>query len=536
MQFGMPGGFSMLISSTGADGTQHQTRHSFGAQRGIGSDWPAEPVARAAAAALAAALAEAGAAPLEGCVEELEDSASGGKYSVAARRVHASPGFAHPAGSAAASLHRLTALDDGSAKLVVVQLTHVFALPGDVPQRLRLHTLILPNGRPAPQLLATVFGAGAHVALSAPEDRVFTDVSLGDAGSLSADALAALPAAERDALRSALRVQRLAATAACLEARWPAGFCALQLGVTAMKPALGPALSALASRLAELQSGGAHTRASLIALTQQAEALEATGRFMEASALYKECLQADARNPGARLLPTPPQTWSYYGLALKRAGRFSEAHAAYELGLRALEAGPVEPETPEWRTTNRLSLLGFIVTLGQTTGDMAMCGQACQRIFAAYGPLFDASGEDAVLGVSGGTATMTGTTSGRRFEVVHRWETEGPNSGLQLCRVEELPSVNPRSLPPIGMPQHPAQQTEAEARSNARKTLQAREAAAMPKLPQARCALCGEAASKRCSACGVPAYCGPDCQKQHWKSHKPACKAAQAAAAVKAAA
>jgi hypothetical protein len=257
---------------------------------------------------------------------------------------------------------------------------------------------------------------------------------------------------------------------------------------------------------------------------------------MEASALYKECLQADARNPGARLLPTPPQTWSYYGLALKRAGRFSEAHAAYELGLRALEAGPVEPETPEWRTTNRLSLLGFIVTLGQTTGDMAMCGQACQRIFAAYGPLFDASGEDAVLGVSGGTATMTGTTSGRRFEVVHRWETEGPNSGLQLCRVEELPSVNPRSLPPIGMPQHPAQQTEAEARSNARKTLQAREAAAMPKLPQARCALCGEAASKRCSACGVPAYCGPDCQKQHWKSHKPACKAAQAAAAVKAAA
>jgi hypothetical protein len=525
----------LLLSSTGPDGKRLVARHSLAVQYVV-HDWSQEPVACAAAAALAAALAESGAAPLEGCVEELQDmAASDGEYLVAARRVHASPeGFAHPLGSAAASLAELMALDDGNVKPAAVLLTHVFALPGD-SQRLRLATLVLPQGRPEPRLLALVFGAGAHVALSSPEDRVFTDVSLGDAGSLSADALAALSSMQRDALRAALRVQRLAATAACVEARWSGGFCALQLGVTAMKPALGPALAALASHLAAPQSGGGPTRASLYALKQEAEALEAAGRFLEAAALYKRCLDADARNPGARLLQTPPQIWSFYGLALKRARRFSEARAAYDAGLRALEMGcHVEPDTPEWRESVRLSLYGFIVTLGQAMGDQVTSQMAYQRIFPAQFELFKAAGENAALG--GGTSpTVTGTKTGRRFAVVHYQETSGPNSSVQLSRVEELPRVNPRSLPRStpGWQQQTAQDAEAKGLVNARKVLANHYAAAVPKLPQARCALCSEAASKRCSACGGPAYCGAACQKQDWKSHKPACKAAQAAAAEK---
>ena len=35
---------------------------------------------------------------------------------------------------------------------------------------------------------------------------------------------------------------------------------------------------------------------------------------------------------------------------------------------------------------------------------------------------------------------------------------------------------------------------------------------------------------QRCGGCGAVHYCGPSCQKQHWKTHKPQCKAAQAAA------
>lgn len=34
---------------------------------------------------------------------------------------------------------------------------------------------------------------------------------------------------------------------------------------------------------------------------------------------------------------------------------------------------------------------------------------------------------------------------------------------------------------------------------------------------------------QKCSACKVTTYCGPDCQRSHWKAHKPSCKAAQVA-------
>mmetsp|Transcript_65938 Transcript_65938/g.182255 ORF Transcript_65938/g.182255 Transcript_65938/m.182255 type:complete len:315 (-) Transcript_65938:59-1003(-) len=42
-----------------------------------------------------------------------------------------------------------------------------------------------------------------------------------------------------------------------------------------------------------------------------------------------------------------------------------------------------------------------------------------------------------------------------------------------------------------------------------------------------QCASCGStdyAALKKCSACGEVMYCSKECQKQHWKVHKPSCK------------
>ena len=49
------------------------------------------------------------------------------------------------------------------------------------------------------------------------------------------------------------------------------------------------------------------------------------------------------------------------------------------------------------------------------------------------------------------------------------------------------------------------------------------------------CAMCGTVnARSRCSRCKAVSYCGPDCQRQHWASHKKPCKQAtkeQAAAA-----
>jgi hypothetical protein len=43
-----------------------------------------------------------------------------------------------------------------------------------------------------------------------------------------------------------------------------------------------------------------------------------------------------------------------------------------------------------------------------------------------------------------------------------------------------------------------------------------------------RCALCSKEGGglKRCKGCNSVRYCGADCQKEHWKAHKAACKAA----------
>ncbi|KAF9262698.1 hypothetical protein L218DRAFT_867173 [Marasmius fiardii PR-910] len=40
----------------------------------------------------------------------------------------------------------------------------------------------------------------------------------------------------------------------------------------------------------------------------------------------------------------------------------------------------------------------------------------------------------------------------------------------------------------------------------------------------AGCVLCGSKTSKKCSSCLAVDYCGPECQKAHWKEHKAACK------------
>lgn len=37
---------------------------------------------------------------------------------------------------------------------------------------------------------------------------------------------------------------------------------------------------------------------------------------------------------------------------------------------------------------------------------------------------------------------------------------------------------------------------------------------------------CAKEGTSRCTGCGVVAYCGRDCQKAHWKAHKPQCRAA----------
>ena len=46
------------------------------------------------------------------------------------------------------------------------------------------------------------------------------------------------------------------------------------------------------------------------------------------------------------------------------------------------------------------------------------------------------------------------------------------------------------------------------------------------------CGSCGQSTENQCTRCGKSLYCGPDCQRQHWSSHRDACKDNQLEAAL----
>jgi len=176
--------------------------------------WSHGPEADAAAAAMAGELAEV-TQPLHGCLEELVRAPR-----LSLRRVWASPGFVHAPGCALTALPSCPA---GFGVSCAILMTHVFELPaaagGSLQIRLitaRARSFALEAGMQ--ELLAAVYGPDAHIALPSETEVVYTDV-WGDHGRLDAAALAIMPKQARAALRVALRVQRLAALAASIEAR-----------------------------------------------------------------------------------------------------------------------------------------------------------------------------------------------------------------------------------------------------------------------------------------------------------------------------
>jgi len=195
-------------------------------------------------------------------------------------------------------------------------------------------------------------------------------------------------------------------------------------------------LNALQTTLITNCSAGEVNRVSITGRQLEGEALETQGRYMEAAALYKQNLADDARNPAPRLVATPPQQWSFYGLALKRAGRYAEAQRAYEAGLRAVSSGcPTFPDTPEWRETQRLDLLEKCITLAAAWGDMRLFEASHERIFVRQRELLQAAG-DTVFSYNGTNddTVLIGCQTGRRFAVVTRLAgvADGLNRGVAL--------------------------------------------------------------------------------------------------------
>ncbi len=396
-------------------------------------------------------------------------------------------------------------------------------------------------------LRRTLFGADAAAALCA--EGAVSLLALGGAY-LTADALSAQPPRTRAAVRTAQRLQLLAATGAAITARAGTAFATLVPAASRLRPALAAPLQALNAHVARAYaaaaSGGAAsagrapraTRELLNARTQQAEGLEAAGRFLEAAALYRQNLADDARSPGAHLLHSPPMEHAYLGLALKRAGRLEEASAAYAAGLRAAAEGPLLPDTPAARESLRLHLRNLEITLRLAQRDAEGAKRAVLELFrneaaaaraggARAEPLWDFDAHSV-----GGAGFLLERPSGRGWELCAEVQMGGGGM-MQVFRTREVApaAVARRNL--AALEQMRVRTGAAENAGYAAKELKAslaRQAGrerAVPKLPPALCARCGGAADKLCSACGGAAYCGAECQKAHWKEHKAACKAAR---------
>ena len=500
-------------------------------------DWSAWPEARAVCAALAAALADA--PPLAGCVEELESSGGG---AISARRVHAWPaGFAHPPGSAAAALPELVSVNEFDGTPFAALLTHVFALPDGVgdARRLRLTSLVLLWGERTPNLLACVFGSGAAVLSS---KRALTSVAFDDARCVDKFAIAAWTRPMRAALKAAQNAQRLAAVAACVEARWSAGFRVMQSSIAAKQPELAAVLSALASRLSLARAGGTETSITLNARVRQAEALEAAGRFDEAAALYKFNIDVDAQNPGARLLAEPPLHWSFYGLALKRAGRYDEALAAYEAGLEALQS-MVEMPGALKRQALFFDLLLKIVTLACAWGNEGVHHKAICSIYYAQLEQLELDKNVVVCSDIGDEylVPIMQIATGRRFAVRSEQSLGHVSfSIVELPRVSDGEEIELALTPSEYAARSAARSDLVAAHERAQARLQLKKschhAPKPPDLPLRRCALCSKPAAKRCGKCLGAHYCSAECQRAHWTAHKPDCRSAAATAAVEAAA
>ncbi len=272
------------------------------------------------------------------------------------------------------------------------------------------------------------------------------------------------------------------------------------------------------------QASGRVTPAVCAAHTAQAEKLEEQGKYAAAAALYRQNLDDDLRcraqegRDSTGLLPCAPTMWSYYGIALRRSGRTSEAIAAYEAGLRAL-AGRLQRDTPAWREHLRILLLDLMVqaqvhahtsTAVVRTLPSARQGVAVYEFVApslrrcwrtACGP--DPLGRPGNVGLS--------------FSM-YRIEEVAPPAALMSGPITEARcAAMAAATPPIaGVPDHE--------RYGKQRKIPAGE------LPPAACHVCGAAPAKHCGRCQGVAYCGRECQMADWGGHKRQCKAAAAAA------
>jgi len=501
--------------------------------------WTRTPAAQAARAALTTSLQSSAQLQLVGwSLDELfRHPGAPGTHESLRRLVRASEG----APSTCASLATLPSLlRQGDGGLVSAPLVSTCLYRVEGQEVVRLTTLVMPseitlNRAEADGLLLAVFGADP-IALqpTRKSDKflsIHTAIRLGDA-CLTPVAVSEQPSSMRSVLRTAQRAQLLHGCRAALDVAWLAGFKAMSETLTGDFELAVPLQEALAA--ATGLRAGALSRSAIYERVRHAEALESVGKFAEAELVYRECLDADARSPGARLLMTPAMVWSYYGLALKRQEKWAAAEAAYESGIKSITGrGYAEPDTAEWRESVKLDLLDLLVTLHDASGNMQKRQVAINRIFRPQMELMVDRGETQITFENGSESKNGTSIYGLKTKLAWHIRQE-EHAGMLMNAIRPLTSGRGPTTRPFTTSSD-SWMTREDNVAAARKLLGKTGAGskAVPRLPRPSCSACGLAdAPKRCGACGGPAYCDAECQKKHWRAaHKTACAATSTPAA-----
>ena len=484
----------------------------------LGAWWLSPEAAAATAGVEAALLAEPHAEILSGLVQDLLHFVPRGVnldcIDVVRGRVNAQlrRRTAMRVGNAAAPPSEWRE-DDPSQQPSALLLTHVFA-GAPLPGPLTLRTLFLSDRmfEVTPQeMVRAVFPGDAAPALSAAavteegktHNAPTTDVVL-DGISLTREALSALPATQRKAIKAARRAQLLSTLQDCLSQRWPGGYLALRhfaeelCGSVVVREWTEP----LAIYLMLARANGIATANLMVAYELFSEAHAFAGRHTEAAAMLRKSLDAHVaaeREGAGSLLPHPPFVWYHLGIEEDRAGNTPSALAAYINGMEALDASYAKAEACGYKLGNgyrdlRLKLpSAYLCAAPSANFDKTILERMFKEHAAYNEAILEAarhSGGHVRISFErhGSVLTATVLPGGSVFAMTNargRWE------------IVEVPrgQAPPASVTTAG------QRRDSSHRDRC-----------IPAMAPRQCAACGMQRSslKACAACSLVSYCGAD--------------------------
>lgn len=242
----------------------------------------------------------------------------------------------------------------------------------------------------------------------------------------------------------------------------------------------------------------------------------------------KHCDDLDRRAClcATKLCPSDPRVWRLLASSYARSG---EDEPAAEALARAIEAGRALPEADP-RSEDWYAALFSLGALNDSLAGPSLIEKrrlveqsiALINEFLDLAPPCHLFVPDACFWLSN-TAVLARADSlgSSAADIAARFPEDTALSAALFARGQQALGLQRRLFPP-----RPASQYETEAHSLQSQFLKCGAVATVPRVPQQCSALgCAGYGLSSCARCRVAAYCGPTCQKAHWREHKAACTA-----------